>query len=143
MQSNPRTRLFLALALVALALAWRLPWAATLKRYHVDETVTSLPTIAEIQAGERPIYVHGATYMAPMQEWCSAGLFVLGGPSRLGLRLPGAVFGSIAAGVTFLALCSAMPWRWALVISVCVACTNSVMSTYSIFSVPTWGGGSI
>ena len=124
----------LFLALVALAFAWRMPYAATAPIVQVDEVKYSLPTVKRLLAGEPLLYISGTNYGAPVQEAFAAVLFAGFGESAGAFRLPTVLLGSIAAGIFFLALRRAAGTGVALGIGVLLALANSACARYTTFS---------
>jgi hypothetical protein len=128
----------LALLLFLGALAWRLPYTFTVQTFFVDEREFQQPTIAQILRGEFPIYLYSNAYMAPVQEWMSAGLISLWGQSLATLRLPCVLFGCLAIVLSFRNLQAIIPTAAAVAICLLLVCTNSYSGLYSTFGVPSY-----
>jgi len=129
---NARWLVFLAL--VAVAFAWRMPYAATKPIAQVDEVKYSLPTVKRMLAGDPVFYISGTNYGAPIEQAISAALFPLFGESAAAFRASTVLLGSLAAGVSLLALRRATGTAAALGIALLLALANSAVARYSTFS---------
>jgi hypothetical protein len=132
--SRRNARWLVFLALVALAFAWRMPYAATKPIVQVDEVQYSLPTVRRLLAGDPVFYISGTNYGAPIEQALAAVLFRLFGENAADLRFPTVLLGSIAAGVSFLALRRVTGDLPALGIALLLALANSAVARYTTFS---------
>jgi len=136
---DPRARWLIFLALVVLAVAWRMPYAATKPIVQVDEVQYSLPTVKRMLAGDIPFYISGTNYGAPVEQAFAAVLFRFFGESAAGFRFPTVLLGGIAIGITFLALRRVAGDRPALGIALLLALANSSVARYTTFSHGSYG----
>jgi hypothetical protein len=125
-------------ALFALALAWRIPWSATLPMTWVDEVLYSWPTVEQIKQGHLLTYVYGTNYAAPVHEYCAAWLSHLFGNSLLVFRCPVGFFSSAAVAVSFLLLSRLVGLGAAAVIGLVLACPSSAPAIYQVLAVPAY-----
>lgn len=124
----------LFLALVVVACAWRMPYAATAPIVQVDEVKYSLPTVKRLLAGDPVLYISGTNYGAPLEQAFAAALFAGFGESAGAFRLPTVLLGSLAVGVFFLALRRTVGNGAALGITLPLALANSSIARYTTFS---------
>lgn len=117
----------LAVLLFALAFLWRWPWSTACLEPTGDESSYSIPTIKRILNGEKPLMVHGTSYMGPANEYVSALLVAVGLPMVPAVRLPVVVFASLTASLFFLALLPGAGLRRSLAIAAIVACPPIVL----------------
>ena len=122
------------LALVVVACAWRMPYAATAPIVQVDEVKYSLPTVKRLLAGDPALYISGTNYGAPLEQAFAAALFAGFGESAGAFRLPTVLLGSLAVGVFFLALRRTVGNGAALGITLPLALANSSIARYTTFS---------
>jgi hypothetical protein len=122
------------LVLVAIAFAWRMPYAATKPIVQVDEVQYSLPTVQRFLAGDPVFYIAGTNYGAPVEQAIAAVLFGVFGESAAAFRLSTLLLGCIAIGISFLAL-RRVTGDWpALGIALLLALGNSSVARYTTFS---------
>ncbi|MGV3531232.1 MAG: hypothetical protein ACO1QR_02605 [Chthoniobacteraceae bacterium] len=100
--NSPTFRWCVLLAL--LALVWRLPIAATAPMVAADEVTYSRPTVMRMLAGEPLFYIAGTNYGAPVHEALAVPLVRWFGESKLTLRLPAVLLGSLGVVMSFLVL---------------------------------------
>lgn len=129
---NARWLVFLAL--VAIAFAWRMPYAATKPIVQVDEVQYSLPTVHRFLAGDPVLYIAGTNYGAPLEQAIAAVLFRAFGESAAAFRLSTVLLGCIAIGISFLALRRVTGDAPALGIALLLALGNSSVTRYTTFS---------
>ena len=121
-------------ALVLVAFVWRMPYAATKPIVQVDEVKYSLPTVKRLLAGDAVFYISGTNYGAPTQEALAAVAFRVAGENAAAFRFSTVLFGSLATGLSFLALRRAIGPGVALGIGLALALANSSCARYTTFS---------
>ena len=139
--NSPTFRWCVLLAL--LALVWRLPIAATAPMVAADEVTYSRPTVLRMLADEPLFYIAGTNYGAPVHEALAVPLVRWFGESKLTLRLPVVVLGSVGVAMSFLVLRRVAGGGPALGIALLMALGHSVIIRYTSFAHPLYAALSV
>lgn len=127
-----------ALLVFVAALGWRLPYTLTVQSLFLPETAIAHPTIAQVLAGEAPLYLSAHESLAPVQEWLSAGTVSMMGETLQAVRLPCVLLGCLAIALNFLLLARMVRTGVALALVVPLICANSYTGIYTTFGLPTY-----